>query len=145
LDSEDVGIGTIDLFVNASYPSYAAQTIQIRLIVEARRTELIKDYVGSVVDLPYDDDFTVIFTFSDLVTGLPVPITDATVLIEGYSANNYTVNNNGAGTYTAIFWGNITESTYYVTVTFSRTNSTSQSKYFEITVRPMHTSSFGLA
>ncbi|MHA2313837.1 MAG: hypothetical protein ACXACF_00895 [Candidatus Hermodarchaeia archaeon] len=145
LDTDDVGIGTTDLFVNASFPSFAAQTIQIRLIVEARKTELIKDYLGSVVDLPYDDDFTVFFTFSDTVTGVSVPITDATVLIEGYSTNNYTINNNGDGTYTAIFWGNITETTYFVTVTFSRTNSTSQSKYFEITVRPMHTSSFGLA
>lgn len=144
LDTSSIGIGTTDLFVNATYPSYAAQTIQIRLIVEARKTELTKDVIGSVVDLPYDDDFVVTFTFRDTVTGSPIPITDATQSIVGYPTN-YTINNNYDGTYTITFWGNITETTYYVTISFSRTNYTSKSQYFEITVRPIHTTAFGQA
>jgi len=145
LDTNAVGIGTTDLYVNASRLSYASQTIQIRLIVEARKTELTKDYLGSIVDLPYDDDFTVIFTFNDLVSGSPVGIVDATSSVSGYPGAKYSVVNNGDGTYTATFFGDVTETTYYVTVGFSRTNYTSQSKYFEITVRPMHTTAIGLA
>ncbi len=145
LDTKDVGLGITDILVNASYPTYASQTIQIRLIVETRETELTKDYLGALVDLPYDDDFTVIFTYNDIVTGTPTAIIDATASIVGYPAGKYSVNNNGDGTYTITFWGNITETIYYVTITFSRTNYTTQSNYFEITVRPIHTIGFGLA
>ncbi|MFX1565221.1 MAG: hypothetical protein ACFFCH_04460 [Promethearchaeota archaeon] len=145
LNTTDVGLGITDLSVNASYPTFASQTIQIRMILEARKTELLKDYPGSLVDLPYDDDFTITFTFSDVVSGSPSPITDAVESILGYSQGNFTVSNNGDGTYTITFWGNITETTYYVTVLFSHTNYTTQSKYFEITVRPIQTTGFGLA
>ncbi|MFX1581616.1 MAG: hypothetical protein ACFFCJ_05290 [Promethearchaeota archaeon] len=145
LDTNDVGLGITDILVNASYPTFASQTIQIRMIVEARKTELSKDYFSSLVDLPYEDDFTVTFTFSDIVTGIPSSITDAVESILGYPSGNFTVSNNGDGTYTITFWGNITETTYYVTVMFSRTNCTTQSKYFEITVRPIQTTGFGLA
>ncbi|MFW9986253.1 MAG: hypothetical protein ACFFDJ_06800, partial [Candidatus Odinarchaeota archaeon] len=69
LDTSSIGIGITDLLVNASYTSYATQTIQIRIIVEARITQLTKNVPGSLVDLPYDDDFNVTFTFSDIVTG----------------------------------------------------------------------------
>ncbi|MHA2406135.1 MAG: hypothetical protein ACXACH_05225, partial [Candidatus Hermodarchaeia archaeon] len=128
-----------------SYPTFASQTIQIRLIVEARETELTKDYLGSLVDLPYDDDFSVVFTFNDIVSGTPSPILDAVESIVGYPAGKYSVNNNGDGTYTITFGGNITEAIYYVTITFSRTNHTSRSQYFEITIRPIHTLGYGLA
>lgn len=145
LDSVSVGLGITDLYVNASYPSYATQTIQIRIIVETRKTQLTDDVLGSVIDLPYDDDFIVNFTFSDTVTGSLTPIVDATQLVTGYPSGKYTIKNNLDGTYTITFWGNITETTYYVTIGFSRTNYTSRSAYFEITVRPMHTTAFGWA
>ncbi|MFX1577038.1 MAG: hypothetical protein ACFFCF_07670 [Promethearchaeota archaeon] len=145
LDTTDIGLGITDLLLNASSPNCASQSIQIRLIVEARNTELTKDYPGSLVDLPYDDDFTVTLTFNDIVSGSPIPITDATQSIGGYPNGNYSIYNNLDGTYTITFWGNITETTYYVTILFSRTNYTSQSKYFEITLRPIQTTGFGLA
>jgi hypothetical protein len=145
LDTSSIGIGITDLLVNASYTSYATQTIQIRVIVEARISQLTKNLPGSLVDLPYDDDFNVTFTFSDVVTGFASPITDATVSVVGYPATMYTIENNFDGTYKIIFWGNVSEATYYVTVAFSRTNYTSKSQYFEITVRPMHSTALGWA
>ncbi|MFW9830514.1 MAG: hypothetical protein ACFFD8_01885 [Candidatus Thorarchaeota archaeon] len=145
LNTSLTGIGIRDLFVNASYTSYATQTIQIRLIVESRITQLTKNVPGSLVDLPYDDDFSVIFTFSDIVTGIATPITDATPSIVSDPAIMYTIENNYDGTYEVIFWGNVSEATYYVTVTFSRTNYTSKSQYFEIIIRPIHTSALGWA
>ncbi len=145
LNSTALNLGQTDLYVNATRAAHAAQTIKIVVIVEARATQLTKDYPRSTVETPYDDDFIVRFNFTDTVTGLPAFITDATVSVIGYEAGKFTIQDFDNGTYSITFWGNITENTFDVTVFFSRTNYTAQNQYFEITIRPINTYSSGLA
>ena len=145
LNSTIVGLGQTDLFVNATQTAHAAQTIRIRIIVETRATQLTKDHPRSTAEIPYDDDFLVLFNFTDFVTGTHMFITDATVTVEGYESGKYTIQNFLNGTYAITFWGNITETTFDVTVYFSRTNYTTQTQYFEITIRPIKTYTSGSA
>jgi hypothetical protein len=146
MDTTSIGVGSTFIYVNATLPpDYAAQTIRIKVIVESRATNLTKDKPGTTAGIPYDDDFVVTFTYNDTVAATPVSITDASWSITGYVAGYYSVQNNGDGTYTVTFFGNVTETTYYVSITFSRTNYTSQNQYYEITVRLIHTQSTGLA
>ncbi|MFX1509285.1 MAG: hypothetical protein ACFFBR_03170 [Promethearchaeota archaeon] len=145
LNSTTVGLGQTDLYVNATRSAHAAQTIKIRIIVESRVTQLTKDHPRSTAEIPYDDDFVVVFNFTDIVTGTPIFITDATVIVEGYASGKYSIQNFLNGTYAINFWGNVTEATFYVTVYFSRTNYTTQNQYFEITIRPIKTFASGSA
>jgi hypothetical protein len=145
LNSTTLDLGQTDLYVNATQTAHAAQTIKIRIFVEARASQLTKDHPRSTAEIPYDDDFIVLFNFTDIVSGTPIYITDATLLVEGYEPGKFTIQNFMNGTYRVTFWGNITETTYDVTVYFSRTNYTSQNQYFEITVRPIKTYASGSA
>ncbi len=145
LNTTTLGLGQTDLFINATLTAHAAQTIKIRIIIESRVTSLTKDYPRSTVEIPYDDDFMVLFNFTDIVTGISALISDATVVIEGYEAGKYSIQNFLNGTYAIIFWGNITETTFDVTIYFFRANYTTQNQYFEITVRPIQTYASGSA
>jgi hypothetical protein len=145
LNTTTLGLGQTDLYVNASLAAHAEQTIKIRVIVESRATQLTKDYPRSSVEIPYDDDFTVTFNFTDIVPSTPLYITGATVLVVGYESGKYTVTNYLNGTYSIIFWGNISETIYDVTVYFSLANYTTQNHYFEITIRYIETYASGSA
>ena len=145
LNTTALDLGQTDLYVNASRTAHAAQTIKIRIIVESRATQLSKDHPRSTAEIPYDDDFVVLFNFTDVVTGANSFITDANIVIVGYESGKFTIQNFLNGTYVITFWGNITETIYDVTVYFSRTNYTTQSQYFEITIRPINTYTSGSA
>ncbi len=146
VNTSSLSVGTTTyLTVNATYPAHAIQTIIIRLRVTARATDLTKDHPGSTADLPYDDDFVVTFTFRDTVPASPNPIVDASWSIVGYIGGKYSVVNNGDGTYTVTFEGDVPETIYYVTITFSKTNYQSQPQNYDITVRPIHTQGTGNA
>ncbi len=149
LNTSTVGIGSTDLYVNATRAEHATQTIKIRLIVVARATTLTKDQPGSTKTLPYDEDFAIVFTYQDSVPTVPDPLENATgevgCTVTGYITGYYTIQGHGDGTYTVTFFGNLTETTYYVTIAFTRTNHTGQSQYFEITIREVYTTSYGSA
>jgi hypothetical protein len=67
------------------------------------------------------------------------------VSVVGYESGKFTVNNYLNGTYSIIFWGNISETIYDVTVYFSLANYTTQNQYFEITIRYIETYASGAA
>ncbi|MFX1317535.1 MAG: hypothetical protein ACFE9O_00200 [Promethearchaeota archaeon] len=144
LNTNSYSVGILDLYVNATFLDHASQTIRIRLIINARTTQLVSDYLPTTKDIPYDSDFSVLFTFTDEVSS-SVPITNAVVSVTGYVSGKYSITNHGDGTYTITFEGDITEGAYYVTILFERTNYASKSKYYEITVRPIHTGSWASA
>ncbi len=145
LNTTTLGLGQTDLYVNASLAAHAEQTIRIRVIVESRATQLTKDYPRSSVEIPYNDDFMVVFNFTDIVPSSPIYITSATVLVEGYESGKYTISNHLNGSYSILFWGNISETIYDVTVYFSLANYTTQHQYLEITIRYIETYASGSA
>jgi len=146
LNTATLDLGLNLLQVNASYPDHADQTILITVFVESRATLLSRNHTGSTYITPWGTDFVLTFTFSDNVTGSPVGISDATtdVTYSGLKGNYSTVNNLD-GTYTITFNGGDLEATYYITITFTRVNYTSQSQYYEFTIREIWTQSFGFA
>ncbi|MFW9934419.1 MAG: hypothetical protein ACFFDU_02655 [Candidatus Thorarchaeota archaeon] len=145
LNSTILGLGQTDVYINATQIAHATQTIKIRISVESRATQLTKDHPRSTAEIPYDDDFIVRFNYTDIVTGSSTFISDATILIDGYEAGKYSIQNYLNGTYAITFWGNITETTYDVTIYFSRTNYTTQNQYFAITISSIKTYASGSA
>ncbi|MFX1299843.1 MAG: hypothetical protein ACFFAL_00225 [Promethearchaeota archaeon] len=146
LSTATLDLGLNLLQVNATYPDHAKQTILIGVFVESRATLLSRNHTGSTFIAPWGTDFVLTFTFSDYVTGSPFGITDATPdVVFGGLQGNYSKENNLDGTYTITFNGGDLEATYYITITFTRTNYTSQSQYYEFTIREVWTQSFGFA
>ncbi|MFX1565222.1 MAG: collagen binding domain-containing protein [Promethearchaeota archaeon] len=140
-DTNSFSVDVVDLYVTATYTDHAAQTIRIQVYIDARVTQLTSSYSPTTAQFPYGGDFSVTFTFTDVVS-ISDPIDWATPTISGYVIGKYSIMNNGGGTYTVTFQGDVTETTYYVTILFNESNYVSKSKYYELTVRPIHTATW---
>ena len=146
VDTSSLGVGLTTIYVNTTVVGHAGQTILIQLFIEARQTELIKDHPGSTAIIPWNDVFSVTFTFDDIVESSPIPIPDANVWVDfSSSALPYTIVNHTDGTYTISLTGNADEGTYTFTIIFNRDKHQSQSQMFELTIRLISTQSIGIA
>lgn len=142
-DTASYPVGYLDLYVSATFIDHAAQTIRIRLFIDARPAQLSSNHPSTTVDIPYGNVFTVVFTFTDILS--TNPISNANYSVAGYIDGEYSSVNNLDGTYTFTFYSDIPETSYYVLVMFEHATFEDKSKYYEITVRPIHTTSSGSA
>ncbi|MFX1508957.1 MAG: hypothetical protein ACFFBR_01500 [Promethearchaeota archaeon] len=140
-DTHAFSVGVIDLYVTATFTDHAAQTIRIQVNIDARATQLTSSYSPTTAQFPYGGDLSVMFNYTDVVS-TSVPITGATVTVSGYISGKYSIANNGDGTYTVTFQGDVSETIYYVTVLFNESNYVINSKYYELTVRSIHTATW---
>ncbi len=141
-----LNIGQNKIYVSAWITDYAKQTILITIFVENRLTALTRNHTGSSYITPWGHDFVLEFTYSDNVTGTPQGIDgiNPTVVYDGVSGN-YSAIPNGNGIYTIIFSGSDLEETYYMTITFYKDNYTTQTQYYEFTIRKIYTQAYGAA
>jgi hypothetical protein len=144
LDTTTLSIGLSTIYINATFPAHAFQTIQIRLYVETRQTSLTNDQTGSVFEIVWGDDFDILFTYLDIVdTGNSLPLSGATVTVEGYIDLHSSIQDHLNGNYTITLQGDVTESTYIVRFNFALSNYRARSETFTIIVRPRHTQAAG--
>ncbi|MFX1576403.1 MAG: hypothetical protein ACFFCF_04445, partial [Promethearchaeota archaeon] len=144
LNTASLPVGTHALFVNATYTDHALQTIRINLIIEARKTQLVADYTPTALELVYNDNAIITFTFNDISGSQEVGISNAGITVSGF-AENWEYNPLTPGVYTITLNGTISEGFYTVIIRFNKTNYQTQTKLYEVTVRPAHTTSSGNA
>jgi hypothetical protein len=146
IDTALLRIGLNKIYVNAWYSNHANQTILVTVFVENRLTTLSRNHTSSSYITPWGTNFVLQFSYSDNVTGSLQGIDDIIPYVEydGLTGNYSVVNNNG-GVYTITFNGLDVEATYYLTVFFEKTNYTTRTQYYEFTIRPVFTQSFGAA